>query len=118
MLNRYLTQVLVTSLILLSALGASPAPGVTCPPAHASPYSPRVIRGIRATLQLRVLEARRARLSLAEAAIVHRMTIDELLGLPDDAAVLTQGPNDRQLKHFHARGTSTLGRSEDENVCW
>lgn len=109
MLNRYLARVLVTSLTFGIALGAPPTPDAvpTCPPMHAAPYAPRALRHIRATLQLRVLEARRARLALAEAAVVHRMTIDQLLALPDDAEVLLQGPKDAQLKHFHARGAST-----------
>lgn len=109
MLNRYLVQVLVTSLTFSIALGAVAAPTAspTCPPVHASPYSPRALRHIRAALQLRLLEARRARLALAEGAVTRQITIDQLLALPDDAEVLAQGPNDVLLKHFHARGAST-----------
>jgi hypothetical protein len=134
MLNRYLARVLVTSLTFGIALGASPPRAAlpSCSPALASPYSPRVLRRIRATLQLRVLEARRARLALAEGAVVHRMTIEQLLAIPDDAEVLLQGLNDAQLKHFHALGASMSGqdastvskpgwrssRSEDKNMCW
>jgi hypothetical protein len=106
---RYLARVLLTSLTFGIALGAAPTPAPlpSCPPAHPSPYAPRVLRQIRATLQLRLLEARRARLALAEGAIVHHITIDQLLALPDDAAVLAQGSIDARLKHFHARGAST-----------
>jgi hypothetical protein len=110
MLNRYLARVLVTSLTFGITLGAAaPAPLPSCPPAHASPYSPRVLRHIRAMLQLRVLEARRARLALAEGAIEHQLSIDQLLALPDDATVIRQGPIEGQLKHFHARVAS---------MCW
>jgi hypothetical protein len=56
---------------------------------------------------MRLLEARRARLALAEGAVTHHVTIDQLLALPDDATVLTQGPTGAQLKHFHALGAST-----------
>jgi hypothetical protein len=109
MLVRYLTRALLTSLTFSIALGAAPTPAPlpSCLPTHPSPYSPRVLRHIRATLQLRLLEARRARLALAEGAIAHRITIDQLLALPDDAAVLAQGSTDAQLKHFHALGAST-----------
>ncbi|MGB6987353.1 MAG: hypothetical protein WBD74_15380 [Candidatus Aquilonibacter sp.] len=109
MLNRYLARVLVTSLTFGIALraGAAPTPTPTCPPMHASPYSPRALRHIRAMLQLRLLEARRARLTLAEGLVTHRITIDQLLALPDDTEVLAKGPNDGQLKHFHVRGAST-----------
>ena len=107
MLNRYLARVLVTSLTFGIVLGAAspPAGSPTCPP-HASPYSARALRHIRATLLLHVFEARRARLALAENAVEHRMTIEQLLALPDDAEVLLQGPKDVQLKHFHALGAS------------
>lgn len=109
MLNRYLARVLVTSLTFSIVFGAAAPPTAypTCPPMHASPYSPRALRHIRAMLQLRLLEARRARLALAEGAVTHQITIDQLLALPDDAEVLAQGPNDAQLKHFHAGGAST-----------
>jgi hypothetical protein len=134
MLNRYLARVLVTSLTFGIALGAPPPPATVpaCPSTHAALYAPRALRHIRATLQLRVLEARRARLALAEGAVLHRVTVDQLLALPDDAEVLLQGPNDAQLKHFHARGSSMSWqdattvfkpgwrslRSKDENMCW
>lgn len=106
---RYLAQVLVTSLTFGIVVGsaAPPSPLPSCPPTHASPYAPRVLRHIRATLLLRVLEARRARLAFAEGAVTHRLTIEQLLALPDDAKVLAQGSNDGQLKHFHASGAST-----------
>jgi hypothetical protein len=108
MLKRYLARVLVTSLTFGTTLGAAmPTPWPSCPPAHASPYSPRVLRRIRATLQLQVLQARRARLAIAESAAQHRLSIAQLLALPDDADVLTQGLNDGRLKHFHALGAST-----------
>jgi hypothetical protein len=58
-------------------------------------------------LQLRVLEARRARLEFAKSALEHELSIDQLLALPDDAALLQQGPMQGQLKHFHALGAST-----------
>jgi hypothetical protein len=54
-----------------------------------------------------VLEARRARLALAEKALERQLSIDQLLALPDDAAVIRQGPTEGQLKHFHAQGAST-----------
>jgi hypothetical protein len=109
MLNRYLARVLVTSLTFGIVLGAAPPPAASpsCPPSHASPYSPRALRHIRAMLLLHVLEARRARLALAAGAVLHRTTIEQLLALPDDAEVLRQGPTDAQLKHFHAPGAST-----------
>jgi hypothetical protein len=106
---RYLAGVLLTSLTFGIMLGAAPTPVPlpSCPSTHPLPYAPRVLRHIRATLQLQVLEARRARLALAEGAIVHRMTIDQLLALPDDAAVLAQGPTAGRLKHFDAHRAST-----------
>ena len=107
---RYLARVLLTSLTFGITLGAAaPTPFASCPPAHASPYSARALRRIRATLQLRVLEARRARLALAESTIEKRLSIDQLLALPDDAEVLVQGPTEGQLKHLHAQGAS---------MCW
>jgi hypothetical protein len=136
MLDRYLVRVALTSLALCAALAAaSPPPPQSlpsCPPALRERYSPRALRRIRALLQLRILEARRARLALAHAAIAHQVTIDALLAAPDDAAVLMQGSGDIQLKHFHLDGATKSGqdastvfkpgwrssRSEDENMCW
>ena len=108
MLNRYLARVLVTSLTFGIVLGAAsrPAASPTCPP-HASPYSARALRHIRATLLLHVLEARRARLALAAGAATHRITIDQLLALPDDAAVLERGSHDAQLKHLAPKESTT-----------
>ena len=99
MLDRYLARVALTSLALSMTIAAAPP--------SACPYAPRVLRHIRAALTLRILEARRARLAAAAGAIQHRITIDQLLALPDDAAVLAQGAKDSRLKHFHARGAST-----------
>jgi hypothetical protein len=135
MLDRYLARVALTSLALCAALtAASPPPQLlpSCPPALRERYSPRALRRIRSLLQLRILEARRARLALAQAAMTHQVTIDQLLAAPDDAAVLMQGSGDMHLKHFHLDGTTKSGQdastvfkpgwrssqSEDENMCW
>ncbi|HTX56309.1 MAG TPA: hypothetical protein VMD47_04320 [Candidatus Acidoferrales bacterium] len=110
---RYLAGVALTSLALTAATIAAPPPGAAaraCLPAHGTPYSARALRRFRAILQLRVLEARRARLALVQGAIEHRLTVDQLLALPDDAAILAQGSNERGLKHLLSGATSTWGR--------
>lgn len=108
MLDRYLARVALTSLTLIALAGASPAPKAlpSCPPALRERYSPRVLRRIRALLQLRILEARRDRLALAQGAIAHQVTIEQILAAPDDATVLMQESGDMQLKHFHVDGAS------------
>jgi hypothetical protein len=109
MLNRYLARVLVTSLTLWAALtAASPAPKALplCAGALRERYSPRALRRIRALLRLGILQARRNRLALAQGAIAHQVTIDQLLSAPDDAAVLVQESGDTHLKHFHVDGAS------------
>ena len=92
MLSLYLAQVLVTSL----HLGA-------CPPQ--SLYSARALHRVRTQLQLRILQERRARLAAARAAILHHISIDAILALPDDARVL-QGSEASRLKHLRPSGTS------------
>ena len=133
MLNRYLAGVALTSLTLWAALtAASPAPQPlpSCPPALRDRYSPRALRRIRSLLQLRILQARRDRLALAQGAVTHQVTIEQILAAPDDAAVLMQESGDMRLKHFHVDGArmswqdaSTVfkpgwrsSRSEDENM--
>lgn len=100
--DRYPARVALTSLALILALvGATPTPRPqgSCPPDLRQWYAPRVLRRMRTTLQLRILEARRQRLALARAAILHRATIDQLLDQPEDAAIL-------DLKHLRSAGTS------------
>ena len=108
MLDRYLAQVALTSLVLLGALAASPSPAAlpACPPPLRDRYSPRALRHLRMLLQLQILEARRERLALAQGAIVHQVPIDRILSAPDDAAVLRQESGDAHLKHFHLDGAS------------
>ena len=49
------------------------------PAPHAAPYSPRALRDIRATAAApRYCEARRDRLALAQGAVVHRVTIEQI----------------------------------------
>jgi hypothetical protein len=107
--NRYLVRVILTSLVLLPALAAV-APADAPPPRCSAPlrelYSPRALRRLRTMLQLRVLEARRRRLALAQAVIERRATIDQLLAAPDDATILEQGPSGARLKHLSIRRTS------------
>jgi hypothetical protein len=105
MLDRYLARVLVTSLTLWVALTAAlPAPKALplCPSALRAQYSPRALRRIRASLQLAILQARRDRLALAQGAIAHQVTIEQILSAPDDATVLEQESGNTRLKHFHA----------------
>ncbi|HTZ53449.1 MAG TPA: hypothetical protein VMB20_00180 [Candidatus Acidoferrum sp.] len=108
MLNRYLARVLVTSLTFAMLVGVAapttPSPG--CRPAPLL-YSPRVLRHVRAMLQLRVLEARRARLALAQSAIERQLSIDQLLALPDDAEVVRQALTAGQLSRLHGLSAST-----------
>jgi hypothetical protein len=135
MLNRYLARVALTSLTLWAVLtAASPAPKALplCPSALRERYSPRALRRIRALLQLAILQARRDRLALAQGAIAHQVTIEQILSSPDDATVLVQESGNTHLKHFHVDGASKSGqdastvfkpgrrssRSEDENRCW
>ena len=110
MLNRYLARVALTSLPLWAALtaAASPPPKALplCPSALRERYSPRALRRIRALLQLAILQARRDRLALAQGAIAHQVTIDQILSAPDDATVLVQESGDVHLKHFHMDGAS------------
>ncbi|HTU69282.1 MAG TPA: hypothetical protein VMF11_03085 [Candidatus Baltobacteraceae bacterium] len=109
MLNRYLVRVVLTSLALAASLAAAaPAPTFTpgaCSGVRTQLYSARALRRLRTLLQLRLLEARRRRLAAVQAAIEHRATIDQLLALPDDAAVV-EGSDDPRLKHLRIASTS------------
>jgi hypothetical protein len=101
--NRYLARVILTSLALsLAFCPAAPARtlGPACRVQLRDLYAPRALRRLRTILQMRVLEARRERLSLARAAIENRAAIDALLAAPDDAEVLAKGPNAADLKHL------------------
>jgi hypothetical protein len=112
MLNRYLARVALTSLVLFSALAAgSPPPTALplCSPALRDRYSPRALRRLHALLLLRILEARRERLALAQSAIAQQVPIDRILSAPDDAAVLLQESGDSHLKHF---------RLDAASKCW
>jgi hypothetical protein len=102
MSDRYRARVALTSLALILALaGGTPTPRLqgSCPPDLRQWYAPRVLRRMRTTLQLRILEARRRRLALARDAILRQATIDQLLAQPEDAAILN-------LKHLRSAGTS------------
>ncbi len=109
MLDRYLVRVALTSLVLFGDLAVASVPPTalpSCPPVLRDRYSPRALRRLRVLLQLRILEARRDRLALAQSAIAHQVSIDRILSAPDDAAVLLQESGDAHLKHFHLDGAS------------
>ncbi len=79
MLFGYRTGVEVTSLVLAASLQAaavSPHPSCT---AIEHLYSARALHRIRTLLQLRLLELREQRLTLAEEAVRRHISVDELL---------------------------------------
>jgi hypothetical protein len=95
MLFPYLAQVVLTSFL------ASP-----CPASQDGLYAPRALRRVRAELAMQLREARRARLAAARQAIFGHISVDELLALPDDAAIVAQGPHDAHLKHLSQSGAT------------
>ena len=75
----YRAGVVLTSLVLATALQATAAPADNPPCYPSDIYSARALRRIRILLQLRLLELRKERLALAAEAVQHRISIDELL---------------------------------------
>jgi hypothetical protein len=93
MMTFYLAQVLVTS------LGLQPCPAQRL-------YSARALHRARNALQLRLFEARRARLDAARAVILGHSSVDTILALPDDLALL-QGSEGSRLKHSAPKGATS-----------
>jgi hypothetical protein len=101
-------MLLVTSLALTPVAAADPG-RTQCGTSLRERYSSRALRRMRTYLQLRLLQARRERIALAAAVLARHGSPDELLRLPDDAAVLAQGNGDPRLKHLSPK---------DATSCW
>ena len=97
-MSRYRIAVALTSLIF--TLGATP-----CQIPHGL-YSPRAIRRAKVLLQLQLLELREQGLERARAAVLRKITIDQLLDPHPALGRTVQGALPSNLKQRQAFGTT------------
>jgi hypothetical protein len=69
-------------------------------------YSPRAMRRAKVLLQLQLLELREERLERARAAVLRKITLDQLLDPPPTSGGKVQGVVPSNLKQRQAFGTT------------